>query len=79
MQRDLPLVLQEFESCGDLVRFDNLAAGAPVNWVHLQYQVSYKLCITSVSHCPTHRCLHPVFSIRRGMVHNVHFLRMDSN
>eukprot|EP00193_Tetraselmis_chui_P012495 CAMPEP_0177785450 /NCGR_PEP_ID=MMETSP0491_2-20121128/20327_1 /TAXON_ID=63592 /ORGANISM="Tetraselmis chuii, Strain PLY429" /LENGTH=275 /DNA_ID=CAMNT_0019306457 /DNA_START=279 /DNA_END=1106 /DNA_ORIENTATION=+ len=40
-QVDLPLVLREFQKCGDVVRFDNFAQGTSVNWVHLQYQTKY--------------------------------------
>lgn len=38
-QAELPLVLREFQKCGDVVRFDNFAQGSSVNWIHLQYQV----------------------------------------
>mmetsp|Transcript_32619 Transcript_32619/g.92486 ORF Transcript_32619/g.92486 Transcript_32619/m.92486 type:complete len:270 (-) Transcript_32619:2348-3157(-) len=40
-QVDLPLVLREFQKCGDVVKFDNFSGGLPVNWIHLQYQTKY--------------------------------------
>jgi len=40
-QAELPLVLREFQKCGDVVRFDNFAQGSSVNWIHLQYQTKY--------------------------------------
>lgn len=40
---DLPAVLREFLTCGDIVTYDTSERGPAGNWVHVQYRVS--LCL----------------------------------
>lgn len=41
---DLPAVLREFLTCGDIVTYDTSERGPAGNWVHVQYRVSLCLC-----------------------------------
>lgn len=45
-QSDVPLVLQEFGKCGDILRFGTFEDGPRVNWLHINYAVSLLQSIT---------------------------------
>jgi hypothetical protein len=69
-QADMPLVIREFSRAGDILQFGTFGDGAGVNWVHMQFSVSflaplwhYELQSRVCATCRHKACLQPAVSL----------------